>query len=199
MLQPVKLPLKPPRPPHLMHQPDGGGGKGLPHPPPPNGNAQARSSQLTGPTQLGALMSIGASHPPEAPSIPTVGLLVATSSHSAFNTLAPIEGEKEDAHLLKALSLEDKILINQKLDNLREASDGILSGVTNFYNQAELIPADSQDTPEALADASPLNAAFRLLLIALDTGFPCPDMEVKTPLVFEGFTWTHAAGLSLLQ
>ena len=138
-------------------------------------------------------MSIGASRPPEAPSIPTGGPLAATSSRSAFSAFAPIEGEIEDAHALKALSPEDKILINQKLDDLREASNGILAGVTNFYNQAELIPAVNRDTPEALADASPLNAAFRLSLIALDTGFPGPDAEVKTPPVFEGFTWTRAA------
>ena len=138
-------------------------------------------------------MTIGASCPPEAPLTPTVGPLAATSSRSAFNAFAPIEGEKDDALILKALSREANELINQKLDDLRETSNGILAGVTNFYNQADLIPAASRDTPEALADASPLNAGFKLSLIALDSGFPCPNADVKTPPVFEGFTWTRAA------
>ena len=190
---PAYPPPEPPERPHPMLIPEGGGGEGNPQTPFPNENAQAQSSQLTGPAQPGAPAPSQASSPPEASPIPTVGPHAATSSRSSFNAFAPVEGEVDDAKILKALSLEANQLINQKLDDLREASNGILAGVTNFYNQADLIPADHQDTPEALADASPLNAAFRLSLLALDTGFPCPNAEVKTPPVFEGFTWTRAA------
>ena len=88
-------------------------------------------------------------------------------------------------------------LITKRLDDLREASNSILTGVTNFYNQADLVPLVSSDTPEALAGAAPLNAAFKLALIALDTGFPNPASEVKTPPVFNGRTWTRAACAAL--
>ena len=191
-LQPTKLPPEPPERPHLTHSVGGEEGGS----PPTQTSArptQAPSSHLTGPAQPGAPAPKGASVSAEAPLTPTVGPHAATSSRSAFNAFAPCEGEVEDALILKALSPEANLLITQKLDDLREASNGILAGVTNFYNQADLIPADSQGTPEALADPSPLNAAFRLSLIALDTGFPCPDSEVKTPPVFEGYTWTRAA------
>ena len=193
VFQKANLPPEPSKRPHLMLTPEGGGGEENPHLHTSNPTAQALSSQLSGPAQPGACALTGASRPLEALYTPTVGPHAATSSRSAFNAFAPIEGEKEDAQVLKALSLEANNLINQKLDDLREASNGILAGVTNFYNQSDLIPADNRDTPEALADASPLNAAFKLSLIALDTGFPGPDAEVKTPPVFEGFTWTRAA------
>lgn len=163
---------------------------------------QVPNIQLMGPAQPGpqateasspSLVSTTAPSARDISPTPKVGPHTVTSSSSAFNAFAPIEPEKEDTQILEALSHESKLLVNQKLDALRESANGILTGVTNFYNETKLIPAGTPGTPKALADPALLNAAFKLVLIALNSGFPNPESEVKTPPVFEGNTWSRAA------
>ncbi|KAF8264349.1 hypothetical protein EI94DRAFT_1805927 [Lactarius quietus] len=127
--------------------------------------------------------------PPETFPTPTAGPLAVISSKSDFSAYAPSKPDEQDLNILASLTEEEKSFIEDRLDSLRAKSNKILASVTNYYNMANLLPVEGPEVDDICCEIIPLNAAFRLVLFALDTGFPSPTSEVKFPTVFEGRTW----------
>ena len=71
---------------------------------------------------------------------------------------------------------------------LRGSTNGILSGVTNFYNQEKFIAARNRDGHFPLCDEQTLNSAFEIVLYALDADFP-QEAEALHPPLFGGQMW----------
>ena len=129
----------------------------------------------------------------KADPFPNVGPHAAISSSSAFNTFEPhyAPGNTE-AQIIQNLPPADRHQIWQRLDELRESTNGILTGVTNFYNQETLIAAGARDGQPPLCDEDTLNSAFKIVLNAFDAGFP-PESNALHPPVFGGAVWFCAA------
>ena len=126
------------------------------------------------------------------PPLPTVGPHAAVSSSSAFNTFAPFATDNADAQLIQGVQPADLNRIWQRLEDLRETTNGILTGVTNFYNKANFTAARNREGDPPICDEETLNAAFRIVLIALDSGFP-PAAEALNPPLLGDQCWLRAA------
>ncbi|KAN0132204.1 hypothetical protein V8E53_009970 [Lactarius tabidus] len=160
----------------------------------PDTSAQNPATPLMGPGQPGSQSSGGERLPPpeEPPSPPKIGPHAAISSRSAFNSYAPLTPDSIDAQFIQGIPPANLNQLGQRLDALRESTNGILTGVTNFYNKEDLIMIRNGKDDLPLCNQETFNATFRIVLIALDTGFPLTK-QVQFPPIFGGKYWSHAA------
>ena len=122
---------------------------------------------------------------------PKIGPHAAISSSSAFNLFAPRYAlDNTEAQIIKRLIPTDRLLIWKHLEDLRESTNGILTGVANFYNQGNLIMSRNREGQPPICNETSLNTAFRIVLNALDAGFP-PESSPHPP-IFEGTAWFRA-------
>ncbi|KAF8264272.1 hypothetical protein EI94DRAFT_1806029 [Lactarius quietus] len=120
------------------------------------------------------------------------GPLTTTPSIPEPSASNPLKAHVLDIQALKRLSEDDKARIDARLGTLRTSSNKILAGVTNFYNHADLIPTGDRSSLEHDQDEETINTAFKIMLVALDAGFPNPVPGNATNPVLEGSTWARA-------
>ena len=128
--------------------------------------------------------------------LPNIGPHAAISSSSAFNMFEPPAPDDTETRVIQSIKPADDFLIRQRLDELRGSTNGILAGVTNYYNREQLIASRDREGNFPLCDETTLNSAFRIVMIALDSGFP-PEPAALNPPIFEGSNWFRAANTIL--
>ena len=156
---------------------------------------------LMGPGQPGTQF-LSPPLPPSPPEeefdpFPSIGPHASISSSSACNLFAPHHAPNNaDVQIIQGLLPADRLLIWQRLEDLRESTNGILTGVANFYNQGNLTTSRDREGQPPICDEATLNTAFRIILNALDAGFPPESAPHKGGQGFRCLTRRRGGGVN---